>query len=542
MSASPANPPLAGESPATLHRTSRRAWRLAIALAFLALACGLLLGGLSAWFLGAVAIAGLSATAFTFNFHIPGALVRLFAIGRTAARYGERLAGHRAALSDQVIRRADLFRTMAGAEEVRAAGWQFGDQARLLNYLDDVEDIDFGGLRADLPAATAAFGFLGLLAATLAVTPLAAMPIVVLALACAAAAAAVKRAAGRSLLAVRSAGQEGAGALEAVLASAIPLRAERAWEATLDSALDAFACQERHRLRLRRLQAGFDALLSLVGPAAGASVFCAAWLGGARGDALLLPVFVAFAWLAFSEALQGASRIPVSRLRRDLARARIARWTSSEAASDSNARPDGLRGLHATALQRRAPDGRPLGAPIALDLQAGQPTILVGASGSGKTSLLKQIAGWIGDEAMTTAEGAVLNPTERRAISLYCLHDAAILADTVRANLFAPDATDAALWSALDAVELDDRIRESGGLDAWITQDALSLGEAQRLNLARALLCDRRLILLDEPAEHLDAAQGRRIVDRLLSRLSDRVVVASSHHGLAAKGARTMRL
>ena len=71
---------------------ARRLWRQAALFAAAALLCGVLLGGLSAWFLGSVALAGLTAAAYSFNFHIPAALVRLFAVGRTAARYGERLA------------------------------------------------------------------------------------------------------------------------------------------------------------------------------------------------------------------------------------------------------------------------------------------------------------------------------------------------------------------------------------------------------------------------------------------------------------------
>lgn len=70
---------------------------------------------------------------------------------------------------------------------------------------------------------------------------------------------------------------------------------------------------------------------------------------------------------------------------------------------------------------------------------------------------------------------------------------------------------------------------DGGGLDGWITQDQLSLGEARRLNLARAWLSDKALILLDEPTEHLDEDQGPRILARLLVRLDDRIVVPSSH-------------
>ncbi|TIU22142.1 MAG: ATP-binding cassette domain-containing protein, partial [Mesorhizobium sp.] len=66
-------------------------------------------------------------------------------------------------------------------------------------------------------------------------------------------------------------------------------------------------------------------------------------------------------------------------------------------------------------------------------------------------------------------------------------------------------------------------------LDAWIRQDRFSLGEVQRINLARAWLSSRPLVLLDEPTEHLDDAQGERILERLLAHLDDRIVVVSTH-------------
>ncbi|MBL8583876.1 MAG: ATP-binding cassette domain-containing protein, partial [Rhizobiaceae bacterium] len=109
-------------------------------------------------------------------------------------------------------------------------------------------------------------------------------------------------------------------------------------------------------------------------------------------------------------------------------------------------------------------------------------------------------------------------------------------------NLFAKDADDDTLWEALRTVELDQRISQGGGLDGWITQDTLSLGEAQRLNLARALLSDKPIVLFDEPAEHLDGKQGPRVVRRVLSRLTDRIVAVSSHHPLGIDGAATIRL
>jgi hypothetical protein len=98
-----------------------------------------------------------------------------------------------------------------------------------------------------------------------------------------------------------------------------------------------------------------------------------------------------------------------------------------------------------------------------------------------------------------------------------------------RENLFAPAASDAQCLATLDAVELAGRVGDAGGLDGWITQDTLSLGEAQRLNLARAMLSPLPVVLLDEPTEHLDAEQSRRIIDRLLAHFGDRILLFSSH-------------
>ncbi len=187
-------------------------------------------------------------------------------------------------------------------------------------------------------------------------------------------------------------------------------------------------------------------------------------------------------------------------------------------------------------VPRQAPDGRRLGEALTISLKVGHPTMLVGASGTGKTTLLKQIAGWIGDDndGRFTGDDVVLSGPRRRALSHLCLHDAAILSDTVRENLFAPDASEAECWQALTAMEIDERITAAGGLDAWISQDMLSLGEAQRLNLARTWLSSAPLVLLDEPGEHLDAVQASRILDRLLSRMENRIVIYSSHQAGAA--------
>ncbi|MDX8465123.1 ATP-binding cassette domain-containing protein [Mesorhizobium sp. VK23B] len=527
---------------AALQSASRRSWRLATGFAFAALFCGILLGGVSAWLLGSVAIAGLSAAALTFNFHMPAAFIRLFAIGRTAARYGERLAGHKAALTDQVTHRAELFAAMAAAPAVRRAGWQLGDDARLADYLDDVEDLDYARLRAGLPALTLAAGLAVLTAASAILAPLSLLPIILFLLAILFAGNRVAKAGAMAWERARSLHRRGASRLGAAMASAVPLKAEGAWSHECADALAALSRADGELLALRCLQARLDMIGAAFGPVAGIGVMAAAWHAGRQGPDLLLPMLLAFSWLALGEAVNGGSRMLVAVLRGNAARTEIGQWTEIAATVRRGCARDEVEPplLRHGALQRRAPDGRAIGTTISVLLARGQPTVLVGASGSGKTSLLKQIAGWIGDDAFAAGD-RILSATDRRAQAALVLHDAVILEDIVRANLFAGNVPDAVLWRALEAVEMDERIREAGGLDAWIRQDRFSLGEVQRINLARAWLSTKPLMLLDEPTEHLDDGQGQRILERLMGHLSDRIIVISSHRASSLRG-RTIEL
>ena len=280
--------------------------------------------------------------------------------------------------------------------------------------------------------------------------------------------------------------------LGAALASVVPLQAERAFSGILGLAFADFSDAEAARLAQRRALAVLDMLAGLAGPLAALSVLVAAWHAGNRGSALLIPAFLGFGWLAFGETahkrLAHRARTGARARRARRAQGLVHRTHAQNAPPSSS--PPSCNSLTLSNVPRQTPDGRRLGEAINLTFRAGHPSALVGASGTGKTTLLKQIAGWIGadNNGQFIGDGVVMLGAYRRAMSHLCLHDAAILSDTVRENLFAPDASEAECWQALAAVELDGRFAGAGGLDAWISQDMLSLGEAQRLNLARALL------------------------------------------------------
>jgi ABC-type transport system involved in cytochrome bd biosynthesis fused ATPase/permease subunit len=530
-------PSIAAALPAPDSPRARSPWPLAIVLAVAAAASGILLTGISVWFLGAVALAGLGPAALAFNFHTPAAFVRLFALSKTLGKYGERVAGHRAALLDQVKRRAQLLLAMAQAPAARATGWQLGNQDRLSDYMEDVEDVDYARLRVGMPAAVLMAGTAVLAAATAWLAPLALLPIVLFSVAVMATLYCRMPDLRRKWASVRSSQRAAGRMLGAALASVVPLKAEHAFSGILSLAFGHFDDAEAGRLAQRRALALLDMLAGLAGPVASISVLAAAWHAGDHGSALLVPAFLAFGWLALAETTHNVSRIVVGRVREQAAREGLADWSNARVQPTSpSPSPPALQRLTLGDVPRQAPDGRRLGDAINLGFRAGHPTALVGASGSGKTTLLKQIAGWIGTDhhGTFTGDGVVMLGACRRALSHLCLHDAAILSDTLRENLFSPEASEQQCWSALAAVELDGRFAD--GLDAWIRQDMLSLGEAQRLNLARALLCDAPLILLDEPVEHLDPDQASRILKRVLSRLDNRIVIYSSHGVNTAAG------
>jgi len=158
-------------------------------------------------------------------------------------------------------------------------------------------------------------------------------------------------------------------------------------------------------------------------------------------------------------------------------------------------------------------------------LEPGARLAVIGPSGSGKTTLLMNLAGLLPEEI----------PSE----SAFFAEDAHLFATTVRDNLLVArgDATDDELRDALYRVGLRDWLdalpeRLSTVLAGGAA--AVSAGQRRRLLLARALISTVPTVLLDEPTEHLDAADGERFLAELLTPgalfPADRTVVVATHH------------
>ncbi|WP_111767960.1 thiol reductant ABC exporter subunit CydD [Nakamurella deserti] len=187
---------------------------------------------------------------------------------------------------------------------------------------------------------------------------------------------------------------------------------------------------------------------------------------------------------------------------------------------------------------------------IALDLVAptGVVTVLTGPSGSGKSSALSLIAGTVQPEAGTVLAGGVplaeVDPDGWRSTVAQLVQAPHLRAGTVRANVTAlrPDAPVAAVHEALWCAVADEVVAGlPDGLDTVLSEGApeLSQGQRMRIALARTLLADRAVLMLDEPSAALDADTEAELVRRLPTALTGRTVMLASHReALWALGSR----
>jgi ABC-type multidrug transport system fused ATPase/permease subunit len=165
-------------------------------------------------------------------------------------------------------------------------------------------------------------------------------------------------------------------------------------------------------------------------------------------------------------------------------------------------------------------------------------TAVVGLSGSGKTTVLSLIERFMEpDSGRIEVHGRDLSdwsPADLRSRIAYVDQASTLLQESVRANLVLGrrrPADDTTLYSVLDRVGLAEDIRAlPDGLDTVLDgATGLSGGQRQRLALARAVLADADLVLLDEPTSHLDSVNEQRLrlaVDRLAA---ERAVVVVAH-------------
>jgi ATP-binding cassette subfamily C protein CydCD len=192
------------------------------------------------------------------------------------------------------------------------------------------------------------------------------------------------------------------------------------------------------------------------------------------------------------------------------------------AAPPATAFPLELRGIGARYADRR----RDALSGFDLTLTPGKRVAVVGVSGSGKTTLAQVLLRFLDAGSGTYTLGGVPagemeGDTVRRFVGL-CAQDAHLFDSSVRENLrlARPDATEEELRGALDEARLLEWVDALPyGLDTLVGEHGarLSGGQRQRLALARALLAAFPVLVLDEPAEHLDLATADALTADLLA-------------------------
>jgi thiol reductant ABC exporter CydC subunit len=175
--------------------------------------------------------------------------------------------------------------------------------------------------------------------------------------------------------------------------------------------------------------------------------------------------------------------------------------------------------------------------PISFSTATGSVLLIQGPSGIGKTTLAYAIAGLLPYEGSIQINNTEVRDIEQSSLTrsvLYGLQESHLFATSIRENLKIAnqDATDERLFHALEIVEMADFV--SGlpqGLDTHIGQFGYNFsgGERQRLALARDLLSQAPIVILDEPTEHLDDQQAARIEAALVAELDDRLLIVISH-------------
>lgn len=174
-------------------------------------------------------------------------------------------------------------------------------------------------------------------------------------------------------------------------------------------------------------------------------------------------------------------------------------------------------------LVLKSPEGSVLAGPLNFTLPAGQRVVLVGKSGSGKSSLINALSGFLPYDGSLRVNGVELrdlNPQSWRELISWVGQNPQLPAATLRENILLarPDASAAELQAVLDKAWVSEFLPLlPQGLETAPGDQGtrLSVGQAQRIAVARALLNPCQLLMLDEPAASLDAHSERRVMQAL---------------------------
>ncbi|MFA0193152.1 cysteine/glutathione ABC transporter ATP-binding protein/permease CydC [Vibrio artabrorum] len=512
---------------------------LGMLLAFATLSASIGLLTLSGWFISASAVAGLTIARETFNYMLPGGGVRGLAMGRTAGRWGERVVSHNATFKLLTDLRIFFFKKLAPLIPGRISNLRDAD---LLNRLvADVDAMDHVYLRLVSPVTVGVLGIvfltlflmwfdisLGLILGSILLIMLLVWPILFYKL-----------------------GKRNGGELTQNKAD---LRVT-----TLDwiegySELTLFGAEERYRNAIletqQKLMANQFVNANLTGMASavlmlfnGLTLVLMLWLAadGVGGNApdpfialiafatmasfeLLMPIAGAFQYLG--QTLSSARRLNEVILSEPEVQ-------FSEEKLDINKPLD----ITFSNVTFSYPDSeRSVLNAIDLTISATNKVAIVGQTGSGKSTLIQLLTRyWDPKKGSISIAGIELtqwNESQLRESISVVSQRVDILNGTLRDNLLIarPEATDDHLANILRDVGLE-KLLENNALDSWLGDGGrqLSGGEKRRIGIARAILHDAPILLLDEPTEGLDKQTEQSIMTLFEKHFEGKTVIFITH-------------
>ncbi|MGW6703314.1 thiol reductant ABC exporter subunit CydD [Streptomyces sp. NPDC054956] len=531
-----------GQDPLKRVRGVAKAWqgrfRLGLFLGALAVGCSVGLMAVSGWL-----ISRASEQPPVLYLMVAVTATRAFGMGRAVFRYAERLVSHDAVLRMLADLRVGVYRRL---ERIAPAGLRTQRRGDLLTRLvADADALQDYWLRWLLPVGTAVLVGTGSVAfttwllpgagAVLAVGLLAAGVGVPLLSAVCARRTERRLAPARGELATRVADLL-TGTAELTVAGALDGRKAAARDT--DRTLTGIAARAA---AVTGLGSGLSALVC------GLTVVCAAAVGanavaGGRLSGVAMAVVVLTPLAAF-EAVTGLPQAVQYRQRVRRSAERVFEVIDAPVPVAEPRQPVPLPAspfpLRLTGLAARHP-GQEHDALRGLDLtlEAGRRIAVVGPSGSGKTTLAQVLLRFLDQREGTYTLGGTdareVDGDEVRRVVGLCAQDAHIFDSSVRENLrlARTGASEAQLREALAAARLLEWAEGlPDGLDTLVGEhgERISGGQRQRLALARALLADFPVLVLDEPAEHLDLATADALTADLLAATEGRTTVLITH-------------
>lgn len=478
--------------------------------------------------------------------------VRAFALSRAAFRYLERLLSHDAAFRQLGALRLGIFARLVPLAPAGLSGTRRGDLlTRLVRDVDDLQDLP---LRVVQPLLTS-----GLVAVLSVLGVWLVLPAAGLTLALCLVVAAVLGTLLTGLLSARS--ERALAPLRGALADEVLEVVENLDVLTAFGALDARldnlrVVEERLRRAALRTSTGAGVQAAVISLCAGAATVLAlttaipalgsdGFSGPALAVVVLIPMAVFEVFAMIPPAISAWRRVRSSAERvQSVVPEQIPAEIPTEPATGNRpedpAEPTAAGAvLELTGLGARWPGAdRATLSGVTLRLAAGDRVHLAGPSGAGKTTLAQTLVRFLdytGSYRINGVEARELSPSHVRQVVGLCEQRPWLFDDTVRQNLlFARDtATDDDLLTVLDRVGLTDWMTSRGGLDARVGERGalVSGGQAQRIALARALLADFPVLIVDEPTANVDTGLGDALVRDILSASADagRAVLLISH-------------